>query len=197
MENTPPGERTKYLFRAAEEMRKNRFRLMAQKCSRWERPGEMADGDIAEAIDYLEYYAREMKRLSPLRVLGDYPGEQNLYFYEPRGVGAVVSPWNFPIAIPTGMIAAALVTGNVVIFKPSGLSPVCGWNLIEVFKLAGLPPGVLQFMPGPGGEVGEYLVSHAGIDFVAFTRLAGGGAQDRSIGGRNPTNAGERQKGRS
>lgn len=166
---TPPEERAEILFRSAEEMRKNRFRLMAQEVFEVGKAWKDADGDIAEAIDYLEYYGREIKRLGPLRILGDYPGEKNLYFYESRGVGAVVSPWNFPIAIPTGMIAAALVTGNVVIFKPSGLSPVCGWNLAEIFKLAGLPPGVLQFMPGPGGEVGEHLVSHPGIDFVAFT----------------------------
>ena len=81
----------------------------------------------------------------------------------------VISPWNFPLAIPAGMVSASIVTGNAVIFKPSGLSPVLGWKLVEIFRQAGLPSGVLQFLPGPGSEVGEYLVSHPGTDFVAFT----------------------------
>ena len=174
---TPPEERAGYLFRAAEEMRNRRFELAALEVYEVGKTWKDADGDVAEAIDYLEYYGREMIRLGKPIVLGDYPGEQNEYFYEPKGVGVVISPWNFPLAIPTGMVSAGIVTGNCVIFKPSGLSPVCGWMLVDVFRAAGLPSGVLQFVPGPGDEVGKYLASHPGIDFIAFT-----GSKDVGLG---------------
>jgi RHH-type proline utilization regulon transcriptional repressor/proline dehydrogenase/delta 1-pyrroline-5-carboxylate dehydrogenase len=165
---TPAEERASYLFAAAKEMRKRRFELAALEVCEVGKTWRDADGDIAEAIDYLEYYGREMLRLAP-RLLGNYPGEENEYFYRPKGIGAVIAPWNFPLAIATGMTSAALVTGNCVIFKPSGLSPVTGYRLVEIFGLSGLPPGVLQFLPGPGNETGEYLVSHPDIDFIAFT----------------------------
>ena len=174
---TSPEERAGYLFRAAEEMRNRRFELAAIEVYEVGKGWEDADGDVAEAIDYLEYYGREMTRLGRPIVLGHYPGEQNQYLYEPKGVGVVISPWNFPLAIPTGMVSAGIVTGNCVIFKPSGLAPICGRMLQEVFEAAGLPPGILQFVPGPGGEVGEYLVSHPKIDFIAFT-----GSKDVGLG---------------
>lgn len=166
---TSPQERADYLFRAAAEMRKRRFKLAALEIVEVGKTWKDADGDIAEAIDYLEYYGREMIRLDQTALPGAHPGEENIYFYEPLGIGLVISPWNFPIAIPTGMVSAALVTGNTVLFKPSGLSSICGWQLAEIFKAVGLPPGVLQFVPGPGNETGEYLVSHPEIDFVSFT----------------------------
>ncbi len=164
-----PEKRAEYLFRAAQEMRNRRFQLMSREVYEVGKTWKDADGDVAEAIDYLEYDGREMMKIGKGRILGNYPGEKNLYSYEPRGVALVIAPWNFPIAIPTGMISAAIVTGNVVIFKPSGLSPVCGWELVDIFKAAGLPPGILQFLPGPGSEVGEHLVSHPDIDLIAFT----------------------------
>ena len=167
--NTPPEERSAFLFAAAEEMRKRRFELAALEVYEVGKTWKDADADVAEAIDYLEYYGREMLRLGNPRLLGNYPGEQNEYLYEPRGIGVVISPWNFPLAIATGMVSAGIVTGNCVIFKPSGLSPICGWKLAEVFRTVGLPSGVLQFVPGPGAEVGEYLVSHPDVDFIAFT----------------------------
>lgn len=164
-----PRERAECLFRVAEEMRKIRFELIALEIFEVGKTWKDADGDVSEAIDYCEYYGREMLRLgTPVR-LGDYQGEENEYHYEPRGVGIVISPWNFPLAIPAGMISAGIVTGNCIIFKPSGLSPVTGWKLSEIFRAAGIPPGVLQFLPGPGNEVGEFLISHPGIDFIAFT----------------------------
>jgi RHH-type transcriptional regulator, proline utilization regulon repressor / proline dehydrogenase / delta 1-pyrroline-5-carboxylate dehydrogenase len=167
--NRPPEQRARILLAAAEEMRKQRFELMALEVYEVGKTWKDADGDVAEAIDYLEYYALEAMRLGYPGLLGNYPGETNYYLCEPRGVGLVISPWNFPLAIATGMVSAGIVTGNCVIFKPSGLSAVCGWKLVEIFRLAGLPPGVLQFIPGPGAEVGQHLVSHPGIDFVAFT----------------------------
>jgi RHH-type proline utilization regulon transcriptional repressor/proline dehydrogenase/delta 1-pyrroline-5-carboxylate dehydrogenase len=166
---TPPEDRAGYLFRAADEMRKKRFELSALEVFEVGKTWQEADADVAEAIDFLEYYGREMMRLGMPRQLGDYPGEYNEYSYEPKGIGAVISPWNFPIAIPTGMIAAGIVTGNCVVFKPSGLSPVSGWQIMEVFRRSGLPQGVLQFLPGPGDEVGEYLVHHPEVDVIAFT----------------------------
>jgi RHH-type proline utilization regulon transcriptional repressor/proline dehydrogenase/delta 1-pyrroline-5-carboxylate dehydrogenase len=166
---TPPPTRALYLFKAAEELRKRREELAALEVYEVGKTWRDADGDIIEAIDYLEYYGREMVRLGGALHPGNYPGEMNDYFYEPRGIGVVISPWNFPLAIPAGMVSAGIVTGNCVIFKPSGLSPVTGWRLVEAFRNAGLPPGVLQFLPAPGHEVGEYLVAHESIDFIAFT----------------------------
>ncbi len=167
--NTLPEVRAGYLFKAAEELRKRREELAALEVYETGKTWRDADGDVTEAIDYLEYYGREMVRLGGTFHPADYPGEMNDYFYEPRGTGVVISPWNFPLAIPAGMVSAGIVTGNCVIFKPSGLSPVTGWQLVEAFRNAGLPPGVLQFLPGPGHEVGEYLVAHESIDFIAFT----------------------------
>lgn len=165
----PPDERARYLLRAAEEIRTRRFKLAALEVYEAGKTWKDADGDITEAIDYLEYYGAEITKWSEPRRLGGYPGEENEYLYEPRGIGVVISPWNFPLAIPAGMVSAAIVTGNCVIFKPSGLTPVTGWWLVEMFRNAGLPPGVLQYLTGPGEEVGEYLVSHPATDFVAFT----------------------------
>lgn len=165
----PAGERAGHLFRAAERLRQRRFELAAIEVLEVGKTWQDADADVTEAIDYLEYYGREMIRLGKGLRLGDIPGEENEYVYRPRGVGVVISPWNFPLAIPAGMVSAAVVAGNCVVFKPSGVSPVTGSFLCRAFKEAGLPPGVLQFLPGPGGEAGEYLVAHPDVDFIAFT----------------------------
>ncbi len=167
--NTTPSERAAFLFSAAAEVRKRRFELAALEVYEVGKTWKDADGDVVEAIDYLEFYGREMMRLGEPMRLGNYPGETNAYFYEPRGVCVVISPWNFPLAISTGMAAAALVSGNCVIFKPSGFSPVTGWRLIEAFRDSGLPSGVLQYLPGPGQEVGEYLAAHKAVGIIAFT----------------------------
>jgi RHH-type proline utilization regulon transcriptional repressor/proline dehydrogenase/delta 1-pyrroline-5-carboxylate dehydrogenase len=166
---TSPEKRAGYLFTAAQEMRKKRIELAALEVLEAGKTWKDADGDVCEAIDYLEYYGREMLRLGVPAVLGNYPGEENEYRYEPKGTGVVISPWNFPLAIAAGMTSAAIVTGNCVIFKPSGLSPLTGRELSGIFRSIGLPAGVLQFLPGPGSGVGEYLVSHPSVDFIAFT----------------------------
>lgn len=183
---TSAEERATYLFKAAEEMRKRRFELTALEVYEVGKTWTDADGDVAEAIDYLEYYATEMIRLGKPKTLGNYPGEANEYLYEPRGVGVVISPWNFPLAIPTGMVSAGIVTGNCVIFKPSGLSPVVGWQLVNVFRRVGLPPGVLQFVPGSGSDIGEYLVGHPGVDFIAFTGSKDVGLSIVKLAGETP-----------
>jgi len=167
--NTDPKDRAAYLFKAAQEIRRIRVELAALEVIEVGKTWKDADSDVCEAVDYLEYYGREMLRLGKLKILGDYPGEDNEYRYLPKGIGVVISPWNFPLAIATGMTSAAIVSGNCVIFKPSGLSPITGYKLFEVFKSIGLPSGVLQFLPGPGSKIGEYLVSHPAIDFIAFT----------------------------
>jgi 1-pyrroline-5-carboxylate dehydrogenase len=128
-----------------------------------------ADGDTAEAIDFCEFYAREMLRYGGRQPLTPYPGEHNDYKYIPLGVGVVIPPWNFPCAIAMGMTAATLVTGNTAILKPSSDSPLIAWKIFEIFEEAGVPPGVLNFLTGPGGAIGDALVEHPRVRFVAFT----------------------------
>jgi RHH-type transcriptional regulator, proline utilization regulon repressor / proline dehydrogenase / delta 1-pyrroline-5-carboxylate dehydrogenase len=165
----PVKERAEYLFRAAEIMRRQRFELAAWEVYEVGKTWEDADGDVSEAIDYLEYYAREMMRIGHSLKARNYPGEENEYSTIPRGTGVVISPWNFPLAIPAGMVSAGIVTGNCVILKPSGRSPVTGRLLVDVLRSAGLPGGVLQYLPGPGEEIGEHLVAHPDVAFIAFT----------------------------
>jgi RHH-type proline utilization regulon transcriptional repressor/proline dehydrogenase/delta 1-pyrroline-5-carboxylate dehydrogenase len=165
----PPSRRAALLFRAASLMRRRRFELAARELLEVGKTWAEADADVCEAIDFLEYYGREMIRLgSPLK-LGEAPGEDNRYGYRPRGVGLVVAPWNFPLAISMGMVSAALVAGNAVLYKPSSLSPGCGWLVYEILVQAGIPAGVVNFVPGRGSEVGDALVEHPGTDFILFT----------------------------
>ncbi len=165
----PAQDRAAILFKGADLMRKNYFDLAALEVYEVGKTWAEADGDIAEAIDHLDFYAQEMIRLNEAHPLGNYPGEDNRYIYEPKGLGLVISPWNFPLAIPVGMVAASLVTGNCVILKPSSLSPVIAYKLYEILMEAGLPKGVFQFLPCRGDHLGDYLVSHPDIDFIAFT----------------------------
>jgi RHH-type proline utilization regulon transcriptional repressor/proline dehydrogenase/delta 1-pyrroline-5-carboxylate dehydrogenase len=161
-------DRAEILVRAARLMRDRRFELAAWEILECGKPWAEADGDVAEAIDFCEFYAREMIKLAEPRHR-DLPGESN--FTEPlaRGVAVIIPPWNFPLAIPTGMTVAALVAGNTVILKPSEQSPVIAWQLVSILEEAGLPPGVLQYLPGTGEEVGQALVNHPEVDLIAFT----------------------------
>jgi RHH-type proline utilization regulon transcriptional repressor/proline dehydrogenase/delta 1-pyrroline-5-carboxylate dehydrogenase len=167
--DTPPAERAAVLRRAAAAMRSRRDELAALEVFEEGKNWREADADVTESIDYLEYYAREMVRLGGVRRMMPLPGEVNEYFYEARGVVVVIPPWNFPLAIPTGMTSAALVAGNTVILKPASQSPVIAAQLVALLQEAGLPPGVLNFVPGPGGEIGDFLVTHPRIHFIAFT----------------------------
>ena len=165
---TPASNRAAILIEAAAIMRKRRFELAAWEVFECGKPWAEADGDIAEAIDFCEFYAREMcRRAEPSHC--DAAGETN--YTEPiaRGVAVVIPPWNFPLAIPTGMTVAAIVTGNTVILKPAEQSPVIAWHLAQILNEAGLPPGVLNYLPGLGEEAGQALVNHADVDFIAFT----------------------------
>ena len=164
-----PTDRADLLFRAAEVTRARKAELTAWQVLETGKNWPEADADVVEAIDYLEYYGREMLRLgTPLR-LGDVPGEENRYFYRPRGVALVIAPWNFPLAISVGMVSAALVAGNTVLYKPSSLSAVNGWQLCAIFREAGIPDGVLNFIPGRGDVAGRLLAGHPEVDIIAFT----------------------------
>jgi RHH-type proline utilization regulon transcriptional repressor/proline dehydrogenase/delta 1-pyrroline-5-carboxylate dehydrogenase len=173
----PAKERAEVLFRAAGIARARKLELMAWEIFEVGKNWMEADADVAEAIDYLEYYGREMLRLGEPTRLGELPGEDNRYFYQPRGVGLVIAPWNFPLAISMGMVSAALVAGNAVLYKPSSHSVVNGWQVCSLFREAGLPDGVLNFISGRGDILGEYLVRHREVDFIAFT-----GSRDVGLG---------------
>ncbi len=172
--DTGAPKRADYLFRAAEVMRRRRFELATWQVYECGKPRREADADVAESIDYCEFYGREMLRLAPPR-RRDVPGEENVYFYEPRGVTVVIAPWNFPMAILCGMTTAALVTGNTVIMKPAEQSAVIGAKLMEVFQEVGLPPGVVAYLPGIGEEIGPVLVDHPDVAMIAFTGSRGVG----------------------
>jgi RHH-type proline utilization regulon transcriptional repressor/proline dehydrogenase/delta 1-pyrroline-5-carboxylate dehydrogenase len=166
--DTDPARRAEYLFAAARVLRRRRFEMAAWQVYECGKPWREADADVAETVDYCDFYGQEMLRLARPRHR-DVAGEENAYFYEPRGVCVVIAPWNFPLAILCGMTIAALVTGNTVIMKPAEQSTVVGAKLMEVFQEVGLPPGVVQFLPGVGEEVGPALVDHPDVAMIAFT----------------------------
>ena len=168
---TPAGERAGVLFRAADWMRGRRYEIAALECFEAGKPWDQADADVSEAIDFCEYYGREMLRLdgAAADLVQSPPGETNRLLYQGKGVTAVIAPWNFPLAIPTGMTVAALVAGNPVILKPAEQSPGVAWRLIEALVAGGAPPGVVQFLPGLGEVVGARLVEHPEVAVIAFT----------------------------
>lgn len=167
--DTAPAERADVLLRAAGLARKRRTELAALQVLEVGKAWAEADADVCEAIDFLEYYAREMLRLTEPRKMGRAPGEDSQLFFEPRGPAAVIAPWNFPLAISTGMTAAALVAGNTVVYKPASESAATGWEMVKLLREAGVPEGVLNFVPGPGAAVGGMLVAHPEIALIAFT----------------------------
>jgi RHH-type transcriptional regulator, proline utilization regulon repressor / proline dehydrogenase / delta 1-pyrroline-5-carboxylate dehydrogenase len=167
--DTAPEKRAEYLIKGAEAARKRIFELCAWQVLEIGKQWDQAYADVTEAIDFLEYYAREMIRLGKPTRVGNAPGELNHYFYEPKGVAAVISPWNFPLAISLGMVSAAIVAGNTVVFKPSALTSIIGWHLVEIFREAGLPAGVFNYTPGRGSVMGDFLVDHPDISLIAFT----------------------------
>jgi len=163
------AERSGYLFRAADEMRRRKHEFSAWMVYEVGKTWAEADGDTAEAIDFLEFYGRENLRYSGPQPITPVPGERNQLVYLPLGVGVIVPPWNFPLAIMAGMTSAAIVTGNTVVLKPSSDAPVIAAQFVALMESAGLPKGVLNFLPGSGAEVGDPLVAHPLTRFVCFT----------------------------
>ena len=174
--DTRSERRGDILHTAAALMRTRRDELTAWEILECGKPWREADADVAEAIDFLEFYSGDWLRLALPRRLGQEPGELNQRLYSPRGVTAVIAPWNFPLAIPTGMVSAALVTGNPVLFKPSERSPMMGYWLSEILREAGVPEGVLCCLPG-ARDIGQALVRHPEIVTIAFT-----GSKDVGLG---------------
>jgi len=164
-----PSERAEVLFRAAAAMRRRRMELDAWMIIEEGKNWLEADADVAEAIDFLEFYGREMIRLAGQQPLTPVPGEKNELVYIPLGMGVVIPPWNFPLAILTGMTSAALVAGNTVVLKPSSDSPAMGHLFMEIMEEAGLPPGVVNFITGSGSAIGNTLVGHPRTRFISFT----------------------------
>ena len=160
--------RTEYLELIAAELRERRFELASWIVLECGKPWAEADGDVAEAIDFCMYYAMEMRRLSIPRQC-DFMGEENSYSYRPRGVCVVIAPWNFPLAILTGMTAAAIVAGNTVVMKPAEQSSVVAAKLMDIIRNAHVPDGVVNYLPGIGEDIGPTLVSSPDVDLVAFT----------------------------
>jgi len=167
--NVPAKERVDLLFRVAALMRERKHEFSAWMIYEVAKTWPEADGDTAEAIDFLEFYAHEMLRYAGKQPLVELKGEDNRLDYIPLGVGAVIPPWNFPCAIMAGMTAAAIVTGNTVVLKPSSDAPAIAFKFFELLEEAGLPPGVVNFMTGSGAEVGDVVVDHPQTRFVAFT----------------------------
>ena len=167
--HTPSDQRAELLFRAAAIMRERKHELSAWMIHEVAKTWAEADGDTAEAIDFCEFYGREMLRYAGEQPLVHVKGEENELDYIPLGVGAVIPPWNFPLAIMAGMTVASVVTGNTVVLKPSSDAPTIAFKFFEILEEAGLPPGVVNFMTGSGAEVGDVIVDHPKTRYVAFT----------------------------
>jgi RHH-type proline utilization regulon transcriptional repressor/proline dehydrogenase/delta 1-pyrroline-5-carboxylate dehydrogenase len=164
----PARKRAEVLRRAAHILRERRLELAALQVRECAKPWPEADGDVCEAIDFLEYYADEAVALDEGRALVQVPGERNTMRYAPRGVAAVIAPWNFPLAIPCGMTAAALAVGNAAVLKPAEQSPGSAGVLVEALHEAGVPRDALSLLPG-FGDVGAALVRDPGVHVIAFT----------------------------
>jgi 1-pyrroline-5-carboxylate dehydrogenase len=162
-------ERAEYLFRAAALLRERRFSYDALLVYEVGKSWVEADGDISEAIDFVEFYAREALRYAEPQPVVPIEGERNEVVYIPLGAGAIIPPWNFAGAIMIGMTSAAIVTGNTVVLKPSSDSAIVAAWFVDLLQETGLPPGVVNFIPGSGSEIGDLIVSHPKIRFISFT----------------------------
>jgi 1-pyrroline-5-carboxylate dehydrogenase len=167
--HTPAGERVDLLFRVASLLRQRKHEFSALMIHEVAKTWPEADGDTAEAIDFCEFYAHEMLRYAAPQPLTQIEGEMNTLEYIPLGVAVVIPPWNFPLAIMAGMTAAAIVTGNTVVLKPSSDAPTIAYKFFELLEEAGLPAGVVNFMTGSGAEVGDVIVDHPKTRLIAFT----------------------------
>ena len=165
----PAEQRADYLFRAAAEVRRRRFELCAWMVYEVSKSWAEADGDIAEAIDFCEFYGREIVRLAGPQPIHMLPGEHDEMRYIPLGAGVAIPPWNFPAAIMVGLTVAPVVAGHTIVLKPASTAPIIAAKFMEVLETVGLPPGVVNYLPGPGGSVGDVLVDHPKTRFIGFT----------------------------
>lgn len=165
---TPVTVRAGILRKAAEIIEKRRYELTAWMCFEVGKVLKEGDPEISEAIDFCRYYADEMERLDK-GYNYDIAGENDRYFYQPRGIALIIAPWNFPVAIATGMTVAALVSGNCALLKPAATSSVIGAKIAEILVEAGIPAGVFQYVPSKGSTVGDYMVKHPDVHLIAFT----------------------------
>lgn len=163
------AQRAQLLNKLADLMRRDRFKLMAEQVLEVGKPWSEADGDVAEAIDFCTYYARSIVEVCGPRRVGKVPGELSIYHYQSRGVTLVIAPWNFPLAILTGQVVAALVTGNTVVIKPAEQSSLVAHGLCRLMREAGFPEQCFQFIPGIGEKIGPALVKHPLVTTIAFT----------------------------
>ncbi|OYD07370.1 L-glutamate gamma-semialdehyde dehydrogenase [Paludifilum halophilum] len=184
----PAKLRAEILFKAAAITRRRRHEFSATMVYEAGKSWLEADADTSEAIDFMEYYGRQMLELDEGKPVLSPIDENNEYFYQPIGVGFVVPPWNFPFAIMCGTTVSAVVTGNTVLLKPASNTPVVAAKFVEVMEEAGLPPGVINFIPGSGSEIGDYIVDHPKLRFVSFTG-------SREVGTRIYERAAKVQKG--
>ncbi|GAC1506603.1 MAG: hypothetical protein NVS2B12_21200 [Ktedonobacteraceae bacterium] len=166
---TPASQRAGYLFAAADLMRQRRFLINAWMIYEVGKSWVEADADTAEAIDFLEFYAREMIRLAEKQPITHIAGEDNELVYIPLGVAAVIPPWNFPCAIMAGMTSAAFVAGNTVVLKPASTAPAIAYQFMRILEDVGLPAGVVNYLTGSGATIGDTLVDSPEVRFIAFT----------------------------
>ena len=172
-----PDVRARYLIKAAAILRRRIYEFSAWMVYEESKPWLEAYADVCECIDFFEFYAREMMRLGGPQPVTPFNGEENEVRYIPLGVGVVIPPWNFPLAIMAGMTSAAIVTGNTVVLKPASTAPIIAAKFVEIMEECMLPPGVLNFCPGSGGQIGDVLVEHPRTRFIAFT-----GSRDVGLG---------------
>ena len=166
---TPYTQRAEILLKASAIVKRRRYEINAWMILEVGKNFAEADGDTAEAIDFLEFYAREMLRLGGQQPVHKNKNERGYLEYIPLGVGVIIPPWNFPFAILVGTASAAIVAGNTIVLKPSSDSPMMGWLFHQIMEEAGLPPGVLNFFTAPGGEIGDYLIKSPMTRFISFT----------------------------
>lgn len=165
----PAAERARVLYKTAAVVRRRKHEFSAWMVFEAGKTWAEADADTAEAIDFLEFYGREAERLAEPQPLIRIPGEDNELSYIPLGVGVIIPPWNFPLAIMAGMTSAAVAAGNTAVLKPASPTPVIAAKFLDALEEAGLPEGVVQFVPGPGRIVGDILVEHPLTRFISFT----------------------------
>ncbi len=165
----PAQERAQCLFKAAAIVRERKYELNALVCYEVGKTWVEADADIAETVDFCEFYGREMLRLAEPQKLTPMRGERNYLVYIPLGVGAIIPPWNFPMAIMAGLVVASLVTGNTVVLKPASDSPAIAAKFVDILFEAGVPKEAVQFLTGAGGAVGDTIVQHAKTRYIGFT----------------------------